>query len=84
MFNNILGATILSSAIRIYDVFNPSFPEKVIHVGPKISKRQLHSSVTSGNTFSTRLEEATSFDFGTPYEDNRSGVESKKKVTILY
>ncbi|KAI9560031.1 hypothetical protein GHT06_014041 [Daphnia sinensis] len=67
------------NCIRIYDVFNPSRPEKTIPVGPKVGNHSLHSSMTSGQTFSSCLDEAVSFDFGTPFEDTRSIGDPQKR-----
>ena len=38
--------------------------------------------MTSGTTFSSCLDEAVSFDFGTPFEDARMIVDPQKRVTI--
>jgi hypothetical protein len=38
--------------------------------------------MTSGTTFSSCLDEAVSFDFGTPFEDARMTVDPQKRVTI--
>lgn len=61
-------------------MFNPSRPEKTIPVGPKVGNHSLHSSMTSGTTFSSCLDEAVSFDFGTPFEDTRSSGDQQKRV----
>ncbi|XP_046462866.1 nuclear pore complex protein Nup88-like [Daphnia pulex] len=67
------------NCIRIYDAFNSSRPEKTIPVGPKMSQHSLHSSITSSTTFSSCLDEAVSFDFGTPFEDTRVTVVPQKR-----
>jgi hypothetical protein len=47
-----------------------------------MSQHSLHSSMTSGTTFSSCLDEAVSFNFGTPFEDARIPVDPQKWVTI--
>jgi hypothetical protein len=73
---------LFSKFSRIYDAFNSSRPEKTIPVGPKMSQHSLHSSITSGTTFSSCLDEAVSFDFGTPFEDTRITVVPQKRVIV--
>lgn len=47
-----------------------------------MSQHSLHSSITSGTTFSSCLDEAVSFDFGTPFEDTRVTVVPQKRVIV--
>ncbi len=64
---------------RIYDAFHPARPEKTITIGPKISNLSLQSSMT----FTPRMDEAVSFDFGTPFEAERKpGRDPSKRVKI--